>query len=125
MPPLESIRCAACGEASFLKRTPQYDDAFRKTGERLACAACGHVYAREADVPFAERPKASIFTEDERPRAVKVFRDDEQGGTCRHCRHYVVNPFTQRCGRHNRVVEATDSCPDFEEPEDPGPRIGH
>ena len=27
---------------------------------------------------------------------------------------YVVNPFTQRCGLHNRVVQATDYCDDFE-----------
>ncbi len=29
---------------------------------------------------------------------------------CRHCYHYIVNPFTQWCSFQKREVEATDSC---------------
>ena len=107
------IACAACGEDSLLKRTPVYDG-FRKTGETLSCANCGHVFASEAEVPFKGPTRPRIFDDADRPRNVDVFRDDPRGRMCRYCRHYVVNPFTQRCGRHCRSVEATDGCADFE-----------
>jgi len=50
-----------------------------------------------------------------------VFGDDEYGRTCRHCRHYIVNPFTQRCDLHKKEVEATDFCPDFDRKPSPPP----
>jgi len=43
-----------------------------------------------------------------------IFAEDEKGRNCRYCKHYVVNPFTQRCGLHGRTVEATDTCEDFQ-----------
>ncbi|MEI7436967.1 MAG: hypothetical protein WCL16_09215 [bacterium] len=113
MAKLESIQCPACGEASLLKRAPRYDDNFRKVGEHLTCAACGHVFAGEAAVVFTKSAASSLFNDDERPKALRIFDDDEHGGTCLHCRNYLVNPFTQRCGLHNRVVEATDTCGQF------------
>lgn len=106
------IRCTACGEDSLLKRAPRYDG-FKKVGETLSCAACGHVYASEAEVPFKGRARPSIFDESDKPQTRVVFHNDEKGRMCGHCRHYVVNPFTQRCGKHNRVVEATDGCDNF------------
>src|ERR1035437_8556797 len=114
MSKLESIQCPACGEASLLKRAPRYDDNFRKVGERLTCAACGQAFADEAAVPFTKRAAPKIFGDDDRPKDLHIFDDDEHGGTCLHCRNYLVNPFTQRCGLHNRVVEATDTCGQFE-----------
>lgn len=113
MSTLDSIQCPACGEASLLKRAPRYDDNFRKIGERLSCAACGHLFEDEAEVPFTKRAAPKIFDDDDRPRTPRIFSDDEHGGTCLHCRNYIVNPFTQRCGLHNRVVEATDTCKQF------------
>jgi len=107
------INCTSCGEESLLKRTPKYDG-FKKVGETLSCAGCGHVYASEADVPFAGPARPRVFGDDDAPKAVKLFAAEELGRACLYCRHYTVNPFTQRCGKHNRVVEATDVCDDFE-----------
>ncbi len=109
---VHELVCSACGAEALLRREPVYED-FKKVGERLTCSACGHVYASEKDVPFKQDRKPSLFTPDEAPRTVDLFKDDEKGHTCRLCDHYVVNPFTQRCGLHDRVVEATDSCSDF------------
>ena len=107
------IICSACGRESLLKREPVYDG-FRKAGERLACAACGYEYAAGSEIPFKPKPQVKLFDESDAPRTVRVFREHEADRLCRHCRHFVVNPFLQRCGKHGRQVEATDSCRDFE-----------
>ena len=122
------LRCPACGRDSWLRRTPIYDG-FTKTGESLTCALCGHAFASEAEIAFKDnRPK--VFSESDRPRPVKVFREDEKGQMCRYCAEYVVNPFLQRCNLHRCEVEATDTCPHFTpkpppkeeaEPEKPSP----
>ncbi len=107
------IICRSCGEESLLKRMPRYEG-FKRVGEILTCAACGYEYASEADVPFKQRRAPRVFDTSDAPKTVRVFRDEEKGRLCRYCRQYVVNPFTQRCARHRRFVEATDSCEDFE-----------
>jgi hypothetical protein len=104
--------CPACREASFLKRVTKYDG-FTKVGEVLKCAACGHEFESEAEAPVPRKVKPGIFDDSDAPKTVRVFDDDEKGRLCRYCLHFIVNPFTQRCGRHQKVVEATDSCPDF------------
>ena len=43
-----------------------------------------------------------------------IFSACEKQRCCRYCKHYVVNPWTQRCGLHERNVEATDLCDDFD-----------
>ena len=108
-----AIVCSACGAETFLKRVPKYDG-FKRVGDDLYCASCGHVYADEAQVPFKDPCRPRVFSADDAPRRPDIFRGDEKGRTCRYCRHYVINPFTQRCGLHNRVVEATDTCGQFE-----------
>jgi len=110
--PVEIV-CTACGADTLVKREPVYDG-FKKTGEQFVCASCGHVYPSEADVPFKQRKKISVFGEDDRSRTVDVFESVEKRRNCRYCRHYLVNPFTQRCGLHMREVQATDVCPEFE-----------
>jgi hypothetical protein len=112
MPASLEILCSACGADTLVRREPVYDG-FKKTGEQFLCAACGHSYASEADVPFKRERNVAVFSEADRPDVVKVFREDERGGTCRVCKHYVKNPFVQRCGLHRKEVEATDTCPDF------------
>lgn len=107
------ILCRACGAETLLRREPIYDG-FKKVGETLLCSACGHVYETEADVPFKAGSVPSIFSEADKPKTVRVFRSDEANRNCRHCAHYVVNPFTQRCGLHHREVQAADCCDDFE-----------
>ncbi len=106
------IVCSACGKESLLIRKPQYDG-FKKVGELLLCAACGHAYPSEADVPFKAQNKPKVFDESDRGPQVKVFEAGEAEKLCRHCASYVVNPFVQWCHRHKREVEATDSCADF------------
>jgi len=112
MSPGIEIVCSACGEEALLRREPVYEG-FRKTGEKRICSACGHVFASEDDVPYKEARAPSVFSDDDRPAAVAVFDADERRRVCRYCVHYVVNPFTQRCGLHDRLVEATDTCDDF------------
>jgi len=107
------IVCSACGQESLLKRTPKYDG-FKKVGEALVCAACGHEYASEDEVPFKQKRTPKIFDDSDAPRTVKVFDQDEAGTLCHHCKHYVVNPFIQRCSKHGKTVEATDTCRSFE-----------
>lgn len=115
-----AIRCSACGEESLLKRVPSYDG-FRKAGETLSCASCGHVYASEEEVPFVGARRPALFDESDAPRKIDLFRDDEKARFCRHCRHYVVNPFTQRCDLRGREVEATGCCESFERRETKDP----
>lgn len=118
------IQCPACGRESWLVKTPVYDG-FRKTGDALSCALCKHAFPTEADVPYKQSGKPAVFTDADRPKAIKIFRDDEKGRMCRYCAEYVINPFLQRCGLDNRDVQATDFCDRFrpkpapeEEPEE-------
>ncbi len=111
----KKIICPACGQESALKVEKIYRG-FTPVGERKVCAFCGHEFGPDEPEELAERPPG--WTED---RDLKKI--------CRHCRHYVVNPFIQKCTLHSREVEATDSCPDFsprppvqpEKKQDPSP----
>lgn len=109
----KTIHCPACRAESLLKRSPRYEG-FKKVGETLSCAECGHEFADEASVPFTEKARPQIFSPDDAPKAIRVFKAEEHGQFCRYCRHYVVNPFTQRCSLHKRLVQATDICPQFD-----------
>ena len=117
------IDCPACGKETLLVREPRYEG-FAKVGESLRCASCGHVFASEDEVPFKHRAKVEVFTEDERPRAVKVFGENENARLCRYCTNYVVNPFMQWCGHHKKEVQATDTCHAFKpKPAEPKPLL--
>ena len=121
------IVCTACGEDSFLLRKPRYEG-FTKVGDMLTCAACGHEYAKEEEVPYKERKTLNVFSEADRSAEVAVFKENEKGRICRYCKNYIVNPFTQWCSRHKKEVEATDTCKQFKlkpEPDDktPPPRF--
>ena len=109
--PVEIV-CSACGADTLLMRKPKYDG-FTKVGETLTCTACGHVYAKEEDVPFKGKNTIKVFSDSDRSEQVKVFKEDENARLCRHCANYVVNPFMQWCARHKKEVEATDTCPQF------------
>ncbi len=111
------IVCSKCGADTLLKREPVYEG-FKKTGEKLACASCGHQFAGEEEVPYKTMKKPAIFGEDDRGKQVRVFGEDEKGKNCRYCAHYVVNPFTQRCGLTQKIVQATDFCGKFEKKEE-------
>ncbi len=107
-----AIICSACNEDTFIRREPVYDG-FKKVGETILCVSCGHVYAEEGHVPFKEARGSKIFSDEDRSKKVNVFKSDEKGLNCRHCDHYTVNPFMQRCGLHGVEVDATDVCDQF------------
>jgi hypothetical protein len=110
--------CSECGAEALLRREPVYEG-FKKTGERLLCSACGHEFESTDQVPFRSKEAPAVFDNGDRPEPVTVFNEDERHKNCRYCKHYVVNPFVQRCDLHRRFVEATDFCPEFEKkPED-------
>lgn len=105
-------RCPSCGREALWIRQPRYEG-FRRVGEELKCSSCGAVV--EMDTVTAPAPsRPSIFSEEDLPRPPRVFDGDETPHFCRRCRHYVVNPFRQWCGRHRRDVAATDTCDQFE-----------
>jgi hypothetical protein len=109
-----AIVCTACGADTFVRREPVYEG-FAKTGETISCVSCGHPFASEDEVPFKDVGGPRIFTEADRSKAIDIFSGDEKGRNCRHCRHYTVNPFVQRCGLHKMEVQATDLCDAFSE----------
>ncbi len=106
------ISCPACGTDALLLRTPRYDG-FSKVGETLSCSACGHEFDSEEQVPFRRQAPVRIFTDADRSAKLDVF-EGEETRLCLHCRHYVVNPFTQWCGVHKKEVAATDTCSSFD-----------
>lgn len=111
--PPEAIECPACGESSFLKRAPRYDG-FQKVGETLHCAACRHEFNDEQEIVFrAPRTPAFLANDALPPARQSVFAEGGVAQCCRHCQHYVVNPFVQRCALHQREVDATDDCKEF------------
>jgi len=111
------IQCPACGQETFLRREPVYDG-FQRIGETLSCVGCGHRFGSEDEVPYVASRKPQVFTDADRSQKVELFAGDEKGRNCRHCVHYVKNPFIQRCGLHQMEVQATDCCPDFENKSD-------
>lgn len=117
------IQCPGCGQETLLRREPVYDG-FRKTGESLRCSGCGHPFATESDVPYVVRRAAAVFGADERPKPVVLFSEDEKTRNCRHCAHYLQNPFTQWCALHRRETDALEVCGQFSRKsvKPPGPK---
>ncbi len=110
MPTAREIACTACGRTALARIEPVYAG-FKKVGEEVVCTACGHRYAGREAAPFAAADaRPGVFTEADKPREPKVFADDERRKCCAWCAHFVVNPFSQRCGLANRAVDATDLC---------------
>lgn len=118
--PAIEIMCPACGEETLLKREPRYDG-FKKTGEALLCASCGHEFASEQDVPIRGRARPAVFDDSAPAQKPRVFRGDENASMCRYCAEYMVNPFVQRCVLHKREVQATDTCGQFRPKPTPSP----
>lgn len=106
------IICPACGKDALLRRIPRYDG-FRRVGKNLICSSCGHPFADEAEVPFKAKPESVLFDRKELDSKPEIFKADDAARLCRHCVHYVVNPFVQRCALQHKEVEATDSCGRF------------
>ncbi len=109
---MPEMMCPGCGRETLVIKEPVYDG-FTRIGERMKCAVCGHCFEEPAAPPLPKKTPV-IFSEEDRPAAIKIFDEGENRTICRYCKHYLVNPFTQRCARHNREVEATDTCDDFD-----------
>jgi hypothetical protein len=113
------INCTFCHATALVRPEPLYDG-FKKTGEAFVCTACGARYASAAETPFVKGPaRPRVFTDDDRARAPSIFSDDERQRCCGWCAHFVVNPFSQRCGLTNRETQATDLCVRFEKKAEP------
>ncbi len=112
-----AIICPACDEDTFVRREPVYDG-FRKVGESIYCVSCGHLFDGEEEIPFKDVSGPKVFTNADRSKRVDIFRSDEKGHNCRHCSHYTVNPFMQRCGLHGTEVQASDLCDKFSPKDD-------
>ena len=112
------ITCPACGRDALLVRQPKYDG-FKKVGESLSCASCGHEFAGEDEVPFKGRKAVRVFTDADRSKEIKVFDAGEAERLCLHCQSYVVNPFMQWCAHHRKEVQATDTCSAFAKKQEP------
>jgi hypothetical protein len=106
------IVCEGCGAETFARREPVYEG-FARKGERFVCVSCGRQYADEKALPLRTRKAPAVFGPEDAPSRVDIFSGEEAPRNCRRCAHYTVNPFTQRCGLHRRVVQATECCPDF------------
>ena len=108
------IRCAVCHEVTLVRVEPVYDG-FKKTGESYICTACGARYASADETPFIQpTSRPQVFTDADKPSTPAIFSDDERQKCCGWCSHFVVNPFSQRCGLSNKETQATDLCVRFE-----------
>ena len=107
------IICPKCGQENFLLKEPVYEG-LKKTGEKLFCANCKHVFKDADQILFKENSAPAVFSDADKPETPQIFEQGENTRLCRYCAHYVVNPFVQRCSLHNREVEATDTCDDFQ-----------
>jgi ribosomal protein S27E len=106
--------CPVCRKEALVIKQPVYEG-FTRIGEQLKCAVCGHLFdAPETEVVAAPAKKLpAIFSEADRSPAINIFGEGENKVICRYCQNYLVNPFKQWCGFHNKEVEATDTCNRF------------
>ncbi|MFC1643618.1 hypothetical protein ACFL1F_00880 [Chlamydiota bacterium] len=93
------IICPKCNQETFIKKEKVYQG-FTPIGDRNICAFCNE----EID-----EDKVKIKKDDK----LEIFDEEKEKKVCRLCRHYVVNPWTQKCVLHKKYVEALDSCGDF------------
>lgn len=107
--------CPHCQKETLFTVEPVYDG-FRKVAERKTCSACGKTLDGDSPPASSSKPDplAALFGDDATPEKLNLFDvEEETGRLCRKCKHYVLHPFTQRCGLHDMEVQATDSCPQF------------
>lgn len=114
------INCTACRKLTWVRKEPVYEG-FKKVGEAYVCTGCGARYASAEETPFVRgQRRPQVFTESDKPEIPRIFDESERQHSCGWCRHFVVNPFAQRCGLTNKETQATDLCVRFEkrEPQD-------
>lgn len=107
-------RCPSCNKDVLFVSEKQYDG-FSVVGEILRCTECGgEQQASETAATKKADPLADLFSDADLEKNPQVFDGNENATMCRYCMHYVVNPFRQRCMVHEKDVDATDTCGDFE-----------
>lgn len=108
------IACTACGKDCLILWKPAYEG-FKKVGEVACCSSCGHEYKDGEPVPFVEKPAEvpGFLAPGEKKPLPKVLGEADALRFCMYCEEYIENPFTQRCVKHRREVQATDTCRDF------------
>ena len=94
------IFCPVCGKVTFAVRRPVFEG-LKKTGEKLSCFVCRTEFDDETQIEFIERGKVEVFSEEDGVRL------------CLNCKHYITDPFIQKCMLHIKEVEATDTCEGF------------
>lgn len=109
--------CKQCGKEAIFVREAVYEG-FTKVGEQEKCSLCGYTemvqpVVEEASSPAPGFELPSIFDESDRSVDIQLFDEGENRQICRYCVSYIVNPFTQRCVKHQREVDATDTCSEF------------
>src|SRR6056297_3278160 len=102
------ILCPSCGQESAVKWVKKYEG-FTEVGTVKTCAFCGYEFGEEE--PEYCGNEAPAWTRDKTLKKI-----------CRRCRHYVLNPFAQKCGLTQQEVEATDSCGRFQPRPQPPPK---
>jgi len=106
--------CTQCLKESLFTSEPIYEG-FKKVGETFRCTGCGAAQSKRKHDKTKADPLAALFGDDTQPEKIELFDvAAETAKLCRKCTHYVIHPFTQRCGLHDIVVLATDTCPQFE-----------
>lgn len=97
--PTRKIFCPHCRQESAVSVVKIYDG-FTEVGETVNCAFCGYEFGEEEPEVIKERPPGWVD-------------DKDLKKVCHRCRHYVINPFVQKCVLHQREVEALDTCAEF------------
>ncbi|OGV34806.1 MAG: hypothetical protein A2020_09805 [Lentisphaerae bacterium GWF2_45_14] len=117
----DSIDCPLCGKNSFLKKVPVLDG-WTKKGDILACAACSGKIADLPPVGLAgntgvQKGKSVSALEsllgEKHSATPRIEAAEDEKSFCRDCKSYIVHPFMNRCGRHNKDVNPMSDCPDF------------
>lgn len=103
----KKVICPGCRQETVLKVTKKYDG-FTPVGEARTCPFCGYEFGEAEPEKVKERVPGWIHD-----RGLKRV--------CHRCRHYVVNPFVQKCGLTGEEVDALDNCSQFSPHPDPSP----
>ena len=108
------IHCPHCDKSGFVISKAVYEG-FKKVGDALHCSLCGHLFGEDEEIPYVEVESdlPDLFGDVEKEELPDLLGDSSELRFCSYCEEYIVNPFTQRCVRHKREVQATDTCPDF------------
>ena len=93
------ILCPHCSQEAPVKTKKIYQG-LKYIGNQYTCGFCQYEFS-ENEIPWAEE------------KTLNVIDTTDTGHICQYCKHYIINPFTQRCLIHQKDVNATDSCAQF------------